>query len=211
MIKFLIFDLDGTLYPEKSALTLALRKKTKLWISKSLKKSLFEVESLYKKLPSKYPNPLNGFSSLGLSLLDYHKNVFNTINVSKLLKKDFKLISLFKSIPLPKVVATFSSVVYSKRVLIKLGLLKQINKIYSIGSVLPRTDKYFLYENIRKEYHLLPSEILIIGNSFTNDLAFSLKKGYRGILIASNNFKYKNLKCIREIYSLNKLLLNSNI
>jgi len=44
-----------------------------------------EIEKLYKKLPKKYPNALEGFQSLSLSIKDYHKSVFDAIKPCELL------------------------------------------------------------------------------------------------------------------------------
>ena len=68
MIKAIIFDQDGTFYPKDHKLTLELRRKTKKWISEKLNKSDSEVDELYSKLPIKYPNPLEGYSSIGLDI-----------------------------------------------------------------------------------------------------------------------------------------------
>jgi len=204
-IKCFIFDQDGTFYPENSKLTNELRKKTKKWLMTRLSLERNKVEKLYKKLPKEYPNALEGFMSLGLSIEDYHKNVFDIVNPSKYLHKDNKLISLLKRLKGNKFVVTFSSKKYSEALQNALGIQNLIKKTYYSIDFLPETSKLFIYEHIRNENKLRKEEVLIVGNNLEVDIIPALKEGYRTVLIGKTVKKIK-VRSIRSIYNLNKLL-----
>jgi len=200
-IKCFIFDQDGTFYPEESVLTNALRKKTKNWIMKRLSLNKREVEKLYRKLPKKYPNALEGFLSLGLSIKDYHKNVFDTIKPQKYLSKDKKLISTIKELKGEKFIVTFSSKKYSKDLQKTLGIHKLIKRTYYSIDFLSKTSKLFVYEHIRKKNRLKRGQILIVGNNLEVDIIPALNKGYKVVLIGKPIKKVK-VKSIKNIYNL---------
>ncbi len=182
-VKCFIFDQDGTFYPEDSKLTDELRRKTKRWLMKRLSLKINEVEELYKKLPKKYPNALEGFISLGLTIRDYHKNVFDTVDPSKYLSKDEKLISTLKKLGGEKFVVTFSSKRYSESLQKTLGIYNIIKKTYSSIDFLPETSKIFIYNYIKKIKKLKKEEICIVGNNLEVDVLPALNEGYKTILI----------------------------
>ena len=200
-VKCFIFDQDGTFYPENSELTAELRKKTKRWLMKRLSLKREEIEKLYKKLPKKYPNALEGFMSLGLDIKDYYKNVFDVVNPSKYLSEDNKLVSVLRKLKGNKIIVTFSSKDYSKILQNALGIYNLIKKTYYSIDFLPETSKLFIYEHIRKENKLKKEEILIVGNNLEVDIIPALKEGYKTILIGKSVKKIK-VRSIKNIYDL---------
>ncbi len=200
-IKCFIFDQDGTFYPEKSELTNILREKTKKWIMDRLSLDKKEMEDLYRKLPKKYPNALEGFQSLSLSIKNYHKNVFDATKPNKYLSRDEKLISILKNLKGKKFVVTFSSKKYSKNLQRTLGINNLIKKTYYSVDFLPRTSKLPVYEYIRKENKLKKEEVLIVGNNLEVDIVPALNVGYKAVLIGEPIKKIK-IKSIKNIYYL---------
>ena len=193
-IKCFIFDQDGTFYPEKSELTDALREKTKEWLMNRLSLSRKEIEKLYRKLPKKYPNALDGFQSLNLSIKDYHKSVFDATSPPKYISKDERLISILKRLEGNKFVVTFSSKKYSKSLQKTLGIYNLIKKTYHSIDFLLETSKLFIYEYIRKKNKLKKEEVLIIGNNLEVDIIPALNEGYNVILInATKKFKVQSI------------------
>lgn len=200
-IKCFIFDQDGTFYPEKSELTNSLREKTKKWIRDRLSLDKKEVDKLYKKLPKKYPNALEGFQSLGLSIKDYHKNVFDVIKPKKYISKDKRLIYTMKRLKGKKFVVTFSSKRYSRNLQKILGIKNLIKKTYYSVDFLPKTSKLFVYEHIRKENKLKKEEILVVGNNLKVDIVPALNERYKAVFIGEPIKKIK-VKSIKNIYNL---------
>lgn len=208
MIKVIIFDQDGTFYPSNYKLTKVLRAKTKEWIQKTLKIERNQLESIYLKLPSKYPNPLDGFSSIGLKIDDYMHKVFDKINPSEYLKENKKLINLFKELKIDLYVVTIASIKYSKKLQKILGIKRLIKKTYSLGEKYPRIKtKFEIYEKIRKKMNLKRKEILIVGDNYLLDLKYANDKGYPCVLIYYNKtLRKKKLIMIRNIYQLNEII-----
>src|SRR3989338_9176634 len=104
MIEAYIFDQDGTLYPRDSSLAKITTQKTKQWLMNSLDISEPAVDSLYTNIRTRFPNPFDGFSMLGLAVKDYHQNVFETIDPAQFLQFDSELFALFATIKVPKYV-----------------------------------------------------------------------------------------------------------
>ena len=200
-IKCFIFDQDGTFYPEKSKFTHELRKKTKEWIMKRLFLGKKDIDSLYKKLPKKYPNALEGFISLGLTIDDYHHNVFDIVNPAKYLQKDNKLISVLRKLKGKKFVVTFSSKNYSMALQNSLGIKNLIKKTYYSIDFLPETSKLFIYDFIRKENKLEKEEVLVIGNNLDVDIVPALNEGY-GVVLIGKPVRNIKVKSIKNIYNL---------
>jgi FMN phosphatase YigB (HAD superfamily) len=205
-IKCFIFDQDGTFYPENSELTNILREKTKKWIMDRLSLDKKEVDDLYKKLPKRYPNALEGFQSLGLSIKDYHKNVFDIVDPAKYLQKDNKLISVLEKLKGKKFIVTFSSKKYSMALQISLGINSLIKKTYYSINFLPETSKLFIYDFIREENKLEKEEVLVIGNNLDVDIIPALNEGYRVALIGEpvRDIKVKSIKNVYNLLDINK-------
>jgi FMN phosphatase YigB (HAD superfamily) len=202
MIKIIIFDQDGTLYNPKHKLTKELRIRTKKWISKKLNISPQRVDKIYKNLPKKYPNPLDGFESLGLSSKEYLRNVFDKTRIENFIKRDSKLIKTFENIKNEVYIVTIASIKYSLKLQSVLGIKKYIKKTFSLGEKYPIfKTKYQIYEEIRKSKKVLRKEILIIGDNYEVDLKKALSKGYN-VAIVWNNLNKDNLINLKNIYNL---------
>lgn len=212
MIKTIIFDQDGTFYSQNHKLARVLRDKTKEWIQKTLKIEREVLEAIYLELPNKYPNPLDGFSSIGLKAKDYIHKVFDKISPSKYLKENKKLISLFKKLEVDLYVVTIASIKYSKRLQCRLGIRKLIKNTYSLGEKYPRIKtKFEIYERIRKKNNLKRKEVLIVGDNYLLDLKYANDKGYPSVLIYNKkNLRKKQLIKIKNIYQLNKIISKSS-
>lgn len=207
MIKLIIFDQDGTFYSPNHKLAKVLRDKTKEWIKKVLKIERNELESLYLKLPSKYPNPLDGFSSIGLRAKDYMNNVFDEINPPKYLRENKKLINILKELEIDLYVVTIASIKYSKKLQRILGIKKLIKKTYSLGEKYPRIKtKLEIYEKIRSKNNLKRKEVLIVGDNYPLDLKDASGKGYPCVLIYNKDVRKKRLIKMKNIYQLNKII-----
>ncbi len=200
-IKCFIFDQDGTFYPENSKLTNELRNKTKKWLMIKLSLNRGEVERLYKKLQKKYPNILDGLLSLGLTIRDYHKNVFDMIDPSNYLSRDEKLSSILKKLKGDKYVVTFASKKYSKLLQQILGINNLIKKTYSLIDFSPKRSKLQVYEHIRKSNKMKRKDIMVIGNNLEVDIKPALHKGYKTILIGTPK-KETRTKSIQDIHYL---------
>lgn len=191
MIEAYIFDQDGTLYPERSRLTDQLREKTKQWLMKGLNIDCDEVEKLYKSLPETRPNPFDGFLSLGLTVRDYHKEVFDKVNPIEHIERNEELIAVLKRIKEPKFIVTFASKNYSYKLHRVLGIEDLIENVLFVSDFYPESSKLFVYEHISRIKVLHPNKICVVGNNFYTDILPALEYGFQTILIGKRDPNYK--------------------
>jgi len=201
MIEAYIFDQDGTLYPKENKLFHILRVKTKQWLMKSLKINRDEVEELYKFLPKNYPHPFEGFASLGLTVEEYHKEVFDNISPEEYTKKDEKLVELFKSIKVPKYVVTLASKNYSFKLQKALGIEKLIDNSVFVIDFFPKCSKIFPYKYINKKLNIDPKKICVVGDNLEVDIIPALEGSFQTILIGKNVKAYEGT-CVSSIYNI---------
>lgn len=184
-VKIIIFDQDGTLYSKKHQLYKDTSSLTKKWISESLKVSLENVETLYKQLSIKYPNPYCGFQSLGLSVEKYMSNVFDKIEPEKYLKFNPIIYNYFKNSKEKKILVTFASPRYTKKLQEKLEIEKFYDKILYVKDFKSYTKKE-CYQEIAKKYGVSNNEMLVIGDSFENDIRPAIELGCQTVFISEN-------------------------
>ncbi len=177
--KAIIFDLDGTLYPAANPLTSELRIITKEWIARRKCLTLSDVESLYRELPKKYPHPYHGFLSLGLTPVEYLKQVFDAVNPEKFLFRDAALEGLLSKTPSTKHVVTLASIGYANRVLAALSIRDSIDSVTSMVDYGPSYHKLIVYEELRRKIGAERNEILIVGDNGPVDIETAKKKGFR--------------------------------
>jgi len=161
-------------------------------------------------LPKRYPNPLEGFLSLGLNIKEYFYEVFDKTNPSNFLKKDNKLIEMLSDIKQKKFVVTIASKKYSIKLQRALGIDKLIDYTFSSEEYYKKDlSKIYIYEIIRKKLKLRPSDICVIGDNIEVDLLPAIKKGYKGILVG-NDSKDKRIISCKSIYEIKKAINYSN-
>ena len=181
----IIFDQDGTLYPRGSALFRQMSLMGRQWVAQRLGLDDEGVELLYQRLRSEYPNPIEGFNSVGLTAEDYHSSVFDRLPVEALLESDAAVGELIRALDGPVYVVTMSSARFSDRVLETLGLRHLIAGRFCFPD--PETgshQKVVVYERLRLLHGLQPAQVTVVGDNFELDLADASVLGYRCILIA---------------------------
>jgi FMN phosphatase YigB (HAD superfamily) len=206
MTKAYIFDQDGTLYPKKSKLTDALRKRTKEWILESLGMTREEVDSLYAKLPKDFPHPYHGFLSLGLSPKEYHREVFNKVDPTLFLDEDNRLVNLFARISVPKFVATLASFGYSERLQQRLGIYDLVERTISAIENPPTYSKLEAYESIRKNLGISANEICVVGDNLSTDILPAIENRFNAFFVDSVRVSPTEFHRIDNIYSLEHYL-----
>lgn len=156
----IIFDLDDTLYQNKR-LSQRNTELTKNWIKEELNLSRGELEDLYQKLPDKYPNPLKGIKSLGLSTQGYYKNVFKKINPEKYLSERSDLKKELEKLDGEKVVVSFAPKNYCSRVLEVLGIEQHFEEVYSASE---------FESSKRRAYREIKNPDIVVGDNYSTDL-----------------------------------------
>lgn len=207
MIKTIISDQDGTFYvinknDELHPLTLEARTRTKKWIQSNLGIKDEDIDNFYQKLAKTHPNPYLGFPSIGLPILSrqrrnepngilgYH-DILDELPVSQFIERDELLVKEFSQITIPVYVATLASPgKYSYDLQEALGIRSVLRETFCPYDV-PNADvtKGPIYTHIMKLEGVKPNEVLILGDSYTNDLAIGIELGCHVALInASDSF-----------------------
>lgn len=199
-IKMLVFDQDGTLYPNENSLILETRKKTKYWLSNKLNKNLNEINEIYEQLPKKYVNPYFGFKSLGCSVDEYMSEVFDKVNPSMFLKFNQTLYSYFKYNKQLKALVTFASPNYTIKLQEKLKLKDFYDRILYVKDF-ETYSKGQCYEQLAREFNIKFDEMCVIGDSYYNDILPAQQLGCKTILISNKSKALKNVEIYKNIES----------
>lgn len=197
-----LFDQDGTLYPEESTLTTELRRKTRSWIQRRTGVDDDRFDAFYKDLAKAYPNPFEGFRSLGLNIEEYHAEVFDTTDPARFLRKDDRLIDTLQAIVSPKSVVTFASKRYSGRLQRALGIDRLMEKTFFVSDY-PVDAKDAVYLDAIRPCGLDPRDVCVIGNNYATDIAPALKHGFKTVLVG--HFVH-GMVCVPGIYDVGAVL-----
>lgn len=180
-MKQIIFDLDDTLYSNK---TMQIKRE------KAILKYLGENKIKYQELKKQ-----NGtIASLKLLGID-KKQFFRIINQVKIeAEVDYKLIEIFKLIrkDFKTVILSNNSEYCVKETLNKLGIADLIDQIFTgedFEESKPSEECFFMVK---------PGDICV-GNNFEKDLKYPMKKGAITILIGESNKACFNIKNIYEL------------
>ncbi|HEY2004255.1 MAG TPA: HAD family hydrolase [Candidatus Saccharimonadia bacterium] len=196
-----IFDQDGTLYPRSSSLFQQMHEYGRRWVADRLGLDDAGVAELYGRLRAQFPNPLDGFGSVGLTADDYHRSVFDRLDVEALLAADPRLAPFLESLGEPVHVATLSSIRFSDRVLTHLGVRDMLDGRFCFPD--PETGSHYkvvVYERLRIQHGLEPHQVIVVGDNFELDLADALARGYSCVLV--NDAADPRVPTIPNIYNL---------
>jgi len=176
--KVIIFDLDGTLYSQKSALFEQISKRTRRLFRSKIEE--FD-DAKYFSLQKQYPCVYDGLRSVGIPLDRYETAVFESLNYNDL-NLNTDVIDLLDSDSM-KYVLSLAPEKHIKSVTECLGLSDHFVKMYSLIDT--NCSKYILYENLRESLNLNRNQILVVGDNYLVDLKEAKENGYHTLLITS--------------------------
>lgn len=197
-IKMMIFDQDGTLYPDNHKLFQYTRIRTKEWLAKKLKVSFEEIERIYNELPKKYPNPYLGFISLGCSVKEYMDEVFDKIEPSKFLVFNPVIYDFFLNSSSLKALVTLASPKYTEELQKTLQLIDFYDEILYLKDFKTYSKKQ-CYEKLAKDFNLDFQEICVIGDSYENDIIPARELGCKVVLISKETKNIGNISKVKSI------------
>jgi FMN phosphatase YigB (HAD superfamily) len=157
------------------------------WFKSQLRISDECADRFFETLRYTYPSALEAIEEYGLSLKSFHRCVFGNLKPNLHLKKDKNLQRTFSKLLGKKFLVTLSSEEYSKRMLEVLGVGQHFSGIYNPGVNWHTCRKVDVYEAIRHEYGLFPSEICIVGDNYVVDLEAAYKEGYVCVLLSDSH------------------------
>lgn len=193
-----VFDLDGTLYPQNSLAIVNMRKKIVETIAQNYYISIDDAKRVYKSLPLAYPNPYDGFQSVGISPEMYQSFFVNIqgwkyINPDPILKMLFKHLSSLVDI----LIVSLAPQKHVSNMIKAIGIDEYVLKTYSVSKD-TKYKKDELYKQIAKKYHIRYA----IGDSYENDLKPAIGYGYDSFLVNNLSTKENIYNIIRTIITL---------
>jgi FMN phosphatase YigB (HAD superfamily) len=193
LTQLVITDLDGTLYWGDGRHALLLRSRTMEWIGRAKGLGDAAVTQLYHELAERYPNPLVGLGSIGLSVEEYHAHVFDSMPVD-LVPISPAVVTALQDCPVPVVVVTLASRGYADRVLDVLGLTSHIATVETPGGSGGWLEKSDCYRNLLRRNSVPPEACVVLGDRWLVDVAPALAMGCWGVLIGREHAPGSHLR-----------------
>lgn len=202
MYDIIIFDLDDTLY-RNSNYSNRLTELTKRWLEDGLGVCRPAVDMLYQWLPQVYPNPYDGFSTLGLTVEEYFENVFHQADPHKAIEPNPELEQLCMNTRANMVVVSLGPHTYCKQVLDALGVQEEVDAIYNPYQDADSHEKFDVYVRFSE------LRTLVVGDSYITDLQPATKLGFDTVHVAPECELSRNHVCVDDVSRI-RIYLNEN-
>jgi putative hydrolase of the HAD superfamily len=135
-IRYLLFDLDDTLYTNASGLFREVGERIERWTSRALGIDRKEAGALRRTYYTKYGTTMAGLvkEHPEVDIDDYLDDV-HTVDVSRYLAPDPALDAMLAALPAPKAIFTNSIADWAERVTRQLGVRDRFEAIYDVRAV----------------------------------------------------------------------------
>ncbi len=169
MIKYLLFDLDETLYPATSGLMPAIGDRMRLYLEQRYHLSPERAHELQKRFYHTYGTTLRGLMlEREIDPQDYLGFVHD-VDISHFLARDERLHEILASIPFEKVIVTNADALHAERVLAHLGIADQFTRIFDIVFMeFECKPARGAYERVLKKLNARGDECILIEDSVRN-------------------------------------------
>jgi len=168
-LKFIIFDLDDTLYPHTSGLRQALGHRIQLWLQQQFDLTWEEANALRRDYFLRYGTTLGGL--IAAHSVDAHAYLafVHAVRVEEYLDPHPALVAVLDGIPLRKAVYTNAPVEYAGRVLRALGVADCFEQVIGIEDVgLCSKPNLGAYEQVLARLGVRGDECVMVEDSVRN-------------------------------------------
>jgi putative hydrolase of the HAD superfamily len=132
MVRYVLFDLDETLYPVSSGLMPAIGERMRAWLQATYQLDVEAALALQKRYWNDYGTTLRGLMvEQQVDPRDYLLYVHD-VDVAQFLAPDERLRRVLQQIPFSKVIVTNADRPHAERVLERLGIADQFAQIFDI-------------------------------------------------------------------------------
>jgi putative hydrolase of the HAD superfamily len=209
MLKYLLLDLDNTLYPESCGLWRAIGERINLYMTERLDIHHSEVDARRDHYMDAFGTTLNALRHYyGIDPDGFLKFVHD-LPLSRYLKAEPELSEMLDRLPLDKVIFTNADAAHARRVLAKLGIARHFGRIIDIRSM-EFTNKPDLraYRMALDFLGAKPEECIFVDDSAAN-LAPAARLGMTTVLVRDCPLlSLQDVTChIREIRELEDFVL----
>lgn len=208
IIKTIIFDLDGTLYPRTSSLYQSMSASIRRWFQNQLRMNDSDFGNYFEQMKLAYPSPLEAIQVLGFSVDSFHSEVFGGLHPKQHLAPDQKLRLMLNSLPVEKFIVTLASHEHVVNVLKALDVESCFSDIIVPGSGWDTTSKFGAYEVVRKQGGWKTEDVYIVGDDIRIDLMEACAAGYRCISVFGGA-QWPDVERIESIYELETIIRKS--
>lgn len=183
MLKYILFDLDETLYPATSGLMPAIGERMRLYLEQRYNLDSERAHELQKRYWLEYGTTLRGLIlEHEIDPQDYLGYVHD-VDVSQFLVQDEQLHQVLASIPHEKVIVTNADAPHAERVLARLGIADQFTRIFDIVFMeFECKPARGAYERVLNALNVRGDECILIEDSIRN-LPAARELGIRTILL----------------------------
>ncbi len=183
MLKYILFDLDETLYPATSGLMPAIGERMRLYLEQRYQLEPEHAHELQKRYWLEYGTTLRGLMlEREIDPKDYLGYVHN-VDVTQFIHPDARLHQVLANIPYEKVIVTNADAPHAERVLARLGIADQFTRIFDIVFMeFECKPARGAYERVLKKLNARGDECILIEDSVRN-LASARELGIRTVLL----------------------------
>ena len=134
-LRFIIFDLDNTLYPPGSGVMETIGHRIHVWLCRELDLTWEEADALRRDYLRQHGTTMGGLMSEHAIDVGHYLDFVHDIQIDKHLEPNPALAGMLERIPLRKVVYTNATSAHGRRVLRALGVYEQFERIIGIEEV----------------------------------------------------------------------------
>lgn len=164
MIRYILFDLDNTLYPESSAMGTNFENSINSYVARFLGVTEEEAKRLRHERAREYGTTLQWLRQVhGFDQVDDYMQAVHPVEMSDFLDKNPNLISIIRALPMKKSILTNSPREHAERVLAYLEIASEFEHLFDlrynnfVGKPAPE-----VYERILSTIGHTPEETLFI-------------------------------------------------
>ena len=185
-IRALGWDLDGTLYPPSQALNKLIQKRQYQAVSEKMRWSIQRTGSEYEKRYINLGSHTKTMSSFGIDGISFFTSVWDTIDLSRFIHRDERIIRLFEAFTMRRhfLISNSNRLDQIKKKLLLIGLEPEIFEVIvqteDLGEVKPDPAPFlFALEKLQ----LPPEQTLFIGDRVNTDVLGAKGVGLRTVLV----------------------------
>lgn len=132
MLKYILFDLDETLYPATSGLMPAIGERMRLYLEQQYDLAPERAHELQKRYWLEYGTTLRGLMLEREIDPKHYLEYVHDVDVAQFIHPDERLRQALQAIPYEKVIVTNADAPHAERVLARLGIADQFTRIFDI-------------------------------------------------------------------------------
>jgi len=208
--KYLIFDLDETLYPSDSGLLQEINRRISQFISELLDIPFREADVMRESLNHKYGTTLRGLRTDYQINVDEYLKYVHEIPLEKYIDPAPWLRTMLISIPLLKVVFTNSDIVHANRVLERLGVRDLFSLIFDVHAMdFQNKPSSQVYSALLTTLDAKGSQCIFVDDSVRNLQIAKKEFNMFTILISSQSLSFDGVDVILNDLNLLETILMS--